>query len=203
MKTTLLSLILLIISAHANAQVDLSCRLLTVSASPFEGTNKNLELAYIGASNVFAIEPGAVLGAELFTDERTSFQFALAGYNDKAGKPAGFASLFLKYKIAKKYKHSLTIGIGPSLFMRQSWATIKGYTDDELYIENAGNQYKLAWLSGEISYNYYLSKKADVYISLLRTAPKSFGIAAGAVFQLGGKKSRYGRRKGCDCPSYR
>jgi len=200
---TSIILTLLFASTYVSAQADLSFRVMSITASPFEEENNSLELSSFGNSGTFAVEPGAILGAAIYTDERTSFQASLAAYNDKAGKPAGFASVHLKYKFAKKYKHSFTAGIGPSIFVRQSWNKLDGYIDNEVYTENGGSQYKMAWLSGELSYNYYFSKSSDLYISAIRTSPQAFGITAGVVFQLGGKKSRYGRSRGCDCPSYK
>jgi len=76
----------------------------------------------------------------------------------------------------------------------------EGYVDDGAYNIVGEWQYKLAWLSGELEYNYYLTKNSNMSISLNLIRPESVGIAIGYKYWISKKPKR---KRGCvTCPSF-
>ena len=106
-----------------------------------------------------------------------------------------------KIKLIKSFKHSIYFAVGPGIYYRKSWSDIEGYTNEPIYNESSGWQYKFSWLSGEIEYNYYITKYSDFTVSINNTQAESIGIAFGLKYWI---NKNPGKKKGCvSCPSFK
>ncbi len=124
----------------------------------------------------------------------------MAFYYDKASKLSGFPQVLIRFRLFNAFKHSMSMGLGPALYFRQTWATIEGYQNDGVYSGTGDWQYKMAWLSGELEYNYYISKNANLSVSLNLINPESVGLAVGYKYWISKKPKR---KRGCiSCPSF-
>ena len=183
----------------AKSQSNVNIKLITLS---YQFTDNNIELAKqkLGGSGKLAYEPGFVFSYESFATPATSIKAAMALYYDKASKLAGFPQILIRFRLFNAYKHSMSVGFGPAVYFRQTWATIDSYQDDGVYTDAGDWQYKIAWLSGELEYNYYISKNANLSVSLNLINPETMGLAVGYKYWIS-KKTK--RKRGCiSCPSF-
>ncbi len=183
----------------AKSQSNVNIKLTTLS---YQFTDNNTELAKqkLGASGKLAFEPGFIFSYESFATPAASLKVAMALYYDKASKMAGFPQVMIRFRLFNAYKHSLSMGFGPAFYFRQTWAYLDGYQDDGIFTEAGDWQYKMAWLSGELEYNYYISKNANLSVSLNMINPESVGLAIGYKYWISKKPKR---KRGCvTCPSF-
>jgi len=183
------------------AQTNIGIKFASLSAEFGEKLNDSLYVNSFGKDKAFAFEPGLIATFEAFTDEKLSFKFSTGVFRDRAEKIAGYSQITLNYMLLKEYKHSLYFGVGPAVHYRQSWNSIQGYIPENFYTDNTENQSKISWLSAEILYRYYLSKTTDFTVSLNHTKAHGISMSLGIKYWLG-SKPRYGKSKGCNCPSY-
>ena len=188
--------ILLFISGQAQKS-NISIKLIPFSYNPFNNPNYNLINHKITKDGLLTFEPGIQLGFEIFGNDYTSFKMTQSVQYDAMSKFMGATQIMLRRRLLKKWKHSVYIGVGPVFYIRQSWFNIPGYKEEQYFHTANSLQYYLMWLSGELEYNFSISKKSDLTASLNHIAPRSFGF-------LIGYKYWFNRKGGCStCPSYR
>ncbi|MEN8119991.1 MAG: hypothetical protein ABFS35_06580 [Bacteroidota bacterium] len=195
---TVVLIIIRLTTYYALSQSNVNIKLTNLS---YQFTDNNLELANrkIGESGKLAFEPGLIFAYESFATATASIKVAMALYYDKASKLAGFPQVMIRFRLFNAYKHSMSMGFGPALYFRQTWATMEGYDDDDIYTNSGDWQYKMAWLSGELEYNYYLSKNSNLSVSLNLINPESVGLALGYKYWISKKPKR---KRGCiSCPN--
>ena len=183
----------------AKSQSNINIKLSTIS---YQFTDNNIELVNrkIGKSGKLALEPGLIFAYESFATPASSIKVAMALYYDKASKLAGFSQVMIRFRLFNAYKHSMSIGFGPAFYFRQTWATLDGYQDDGVYTDSGDWQYKMAWLSGELEYNYYLTKNSNLSVSFNLINPESLGLAIGYKYWISKKPKR---KRGCiSCPNF-
>ncbi len=150
-------------------------------------------------SGKYLIEPGAVLSYEHFssTDDLFSLKFYQGAFVDATGQLSGFTHLGLRRAIFQLWKHSITIGFGPTLMYQQDRSVFPQYVPDEDYQKKNEWEYRIAWLSGEFEYNYYINKKLDISLSFFPVHKMSY------TFSLG-LKYWFSRSSGsdCNCPGF-
>lgn len=162
------------------------------------GDRTNAPIYKIKADNEgkIQLEPGIRLGGEIYASDITSIKFAQTIKLDCMKKAAFSTQVMLRFRVFKIYKHSLSVGIGPCGFYRQTWEESEGYVEDNVY-HSGSFQTKICWLSGEIEYNYYLSKKNDLSFAITHSNPESMGFAIGIKHWISRKSSH------CNtCPSF-
>lgn len=143
------------------------------------------------------LEPGLRLGGEIYASDITSLKFAQTIKIDCMQKVALSTQVMIRFRLFKIYKHSLSLGIGPCGFYRKTWEDVEGYIDDDVY-HNGNFQTKICWLSGELEYNYYLSKKNDLSVAIVHGNPEGVGLAIGIKHWISRKSSH------CNtCPSFK
>jgi hypothetical protein len=91
----------------------------------------------------------------------------------------------------------LSLGIGPTFFYRKSWSDEPGYVEDGVY-EDGALQRKIAWLSSELEYNYYIGRFTDVSFALTHMTPQGIGCAIGIKYWFTRKSNKCGT-----CPSFK
>ena len=192
--------IIMVLNNHlAKSQININIKLTTLSYQ-FSDNNLDLVKQKLGGSGKLALEPGLIFSYESFATPNASIKVAMALYYDKASKLAGFPQILIRFRLFNAYKHSMSMGLGPAFYFRQSWSTIVGYEDDGVYTDTGDWQYKMAWLSGELEYNYYLSKNSNLSVSLNLINPESLGLAVGYKYWISKKPKR---KRGCiSCPNF-
>ena len=183
----------------AKSQSNVNIKLLTLSYQ-FNDNNTNLANRSIDEDGRLAFESGFIFAYETFANTTTSLKIATSFYYDKASKLAGFQQVLIRFRLFNAFKHSMSVGFGPSFNFRQTWATMDGYKDYGIYNNNGDWQTKMSWLSGELEYNYYISKNANLSVSINLINPQSVGLAVGYKYWISKKPKR---KRGCvSCPSF-
>ena len=186
-------------SIFTEAQSNINIKL---SSLTYQFTDNNAQLAKLKLSNngKLAFEPGLIIAYEAFASPTTSLKINTALIMDKAGRFAGFPQVLVRFRLFNAYKHSMTLGVGPAFYFRQSWIDIDGYEANDVYSGDGDWQFRPVWFSGELEYNYYLSKMSNLSVSLNLINPESVGLAVGYKYWIS-KKSK--RKRGCiSCPSF-
>jgi len=175
-------MILLLIMTNvkfANAEVIYSIKLIGLTGHLKKNQNPHLYRIKFDKKGKMVINLGLVLSAEYFIyKEVLSIKFAQAFMLDCAFLPSGFTHLGLRL-CAHSGRHTFTIGNGPTLFYRQDWRNLPAYHDEGLLKRSGNMQYRFFWYAGEVEYDYALSGKPDLSISLIPGPPVFFTIAPG------------------------
>lgn len=112
----------------------------------------------------------------------------------------GAFRLQLVVQLLKSYKHTLNVGVGPAFHYRTDEPEISIYSDQYLYTNSGtGFDYKVMWLSGELVYNYTITKKTDLSISFNHTEPEAVSLTAGFRYWI----SKKAKGKACNCPTFK
>jgi len=184
---------------YIEAQSNVNVKLNTIT---YQFTDNNTQLAdlKLSSNGKLALEPGLIFAYESFATPVTSLKINMALLMDKAQKLSGFPQVLVRFRLFNAYKHSMTLGVGPAFYFRQTWATIDGYEEDGVYSGDGDWQYRPVWISGELEYNYYLTKMSNLSVSVNLINPESIGLAIGYKYWIS-KKSK--RKRGCiSCPSF-
>lgn len=181
------------------AQSNFGFKIFPISINPTDTRNSALYQNKLDADGMFILEAGIMASHQVFLgNTHTSIEIIAAVHHDCTEKIAGFINFGIHRKLVQYYKHSFTIGIGPTIFLRQDWSAIDGYIQDSDYTLKGQTQYKISWLSGELEYNYYLAKNADLAVSVNHIHPESITVAVGLVVWI----SRKGKKHCNTCPSF-
>jgi hypothetical protein len=143
-------------------------------------------------------EPGIILSYDKYLFSKFTLRISTSAMKDRFNELAGQSQIILKYKALKYYKHSLYFGFGPSVFYESNKLSNENYINEDNFKLSNNTMYKIAWLSGMIEYNYYISKKMDFALTLNHIHPSSIALSIGIRFALPDPNG-----KGCDCPSFR
>jgi hypothetical protein len=194
----LITVFLLFHSIKLFSQSNISARLTSICVNPIDTINNSVYKNKITKNGLLTIEPGLAFSAELFGNDFTSAKLSQTLRLDACSKIAGSTQVLLRFRLLKKWKSTLTAGIGPIYFFRQTWGNVEGYTNEEYFLTSSSTQHAVMWFSGEIEYNLYLSKHADLVVTANHLSPRSFGILIGYKYWFSRKSSK------CNtCPSYR
>ena len=189
----------------AYSQNSYSVKAFGIGIHPFSDVNSDILTKKLDTKGQFAFEPGVILSTEFFLNsDMVSIKPMQSVYLDRMGKIAGFTHFGLRAYVYKQKKYSLVLGIGSCLFYRQDWSSIENYVNEDIYTDFNDFQYKFFMLSGEIEYNYYLSKLNYFTVSANQIDLHAFALSVGfkQLFKYK-KKKRRKRKKACDCPSFR
>jgi len=187
----------LLISTVATAQQNLSVKAFGVTADFWDKHDPSIYPNKLDQTGRYLFEPGIELSYEVFSSfhELFSFEFVQGGYYDAVGQLAGFSHIGVRRKFLQLYKHSMTIGFGPSFHYWQNRDNVEGYVRHESVGNQNGIEYRLAWISGELEYNYFLGKKSDISLSINNIHPNALTLAVGYTYWITRKQS-----KNCNCP---
>jgi hypothetical protein len=182
------------------SQSNLSIRLSTLSYQLSEAQPELVRFKF-DQDGKLAFDPGIAISYEAYATGNTALKLNQAFIYDKAAHLAGISQVMIKFRIAKSFKHSFHLGIGPVVHYRKSWADMDNYIDEPIYTTKGDWQYKLSWLSGELEYNYYLNKSTDLSVSFNHIQAESIGILVGLKYWISRKPVK---KKGCvSCPGLR
>jgi len=141
---------------------------------------------------------GISLGAEYFTSgDRVSAKILWGVHRDRMSKLSTFMQIGARGYIYKKKEHSFYIGVGPAIFLRNTWAQIPGYDSAGYYTQQGVWDYKFSVFSAELGYNYEIRKRLDLSVSLFHVEYEALAVSFGLSYWLGKRI----RGKSCNCPS--
>ena len=199
LKRILIITSLIIITLAANAQKDFSIKAYGTTADFWDKHNPAIYPGKLDETGRYLLEPGIVMSFESYSSFHELFAFEIVQglYFDAAQQFAGFSHFGVRRKFLQIWKHSVTIGFGPTFHYWQSRDNLAGYERDESITNNYGWEYRFAWISGELEYNFYLSKKSDISVAIYNIHPTAFTLAIGYTYWITRKQS-----KNCNCPGY-
>lgn len=192
---SILATIVAIYSCHAQSNISIG-----VTGFGFEfgdAENASIYKLKIGDGTKALLEPGIRLGAEVYATPATSIKFAQTFRIDEMQQIAMSTQAMIRFRIFRIYKHSLSVGIGPTAFYRQTWQDFDGYVDEGVYTGHHKFQGKISWLSAEVEYNYVISKYNDLSFCVTHMNPESMGFAIGFKHWFSRKSNKCGT-----CPSF-
>jgi hypothetical protein len=197
LKIIFTSIVLIFFWSYALAQNNVGFKLNTFTYQ-FSDVQPELAKLKLSQNGQFAIEPGIIFSYEEFASSNTAIKISQSFILDKALHLAGASQIMIKFRIAKSFKHSVYMALGPVFHFRQTWASDDTYINEPIYNSSIGWQYKFSWISGEIEYNYYLNKYTDFSVSLNHIQAESIGLAFGLKRWINKNPKK---KRGCvSCP---
>ena len=188
---------LLIASLSAEAQSNISVAFTGFGFDFGKGENVAIYTHKISDGKNPIFEPGLRIGAEVYASPATSIKVVQTLRCDVMDRMSMSTQLMLRFRVFKVYKHSVSLGVGPTAFYRKSWSNIGGYVDDGSY-EDGTYQHKIAWLSTELEYNYIIGRFTDISFAMTHMTPKGLGFALGIKYWFTRKSNKCGT-----CPSFK
>ncbi|HBX52227.1 MAG: hypothetical protein A2275_15840 [Bacteroidetes bacterium RIFOXYA12_FULL_35_11] len=150
----------------ANSQTVFNFRLGYLGFHPGRNSNSSLYENSISENGDVVIEPSLWFGLESFIrEDHTSIQFYQGFLADAAARSAGFSHVGIKRRLIMRNRLSMFAEIGTTLSYRENWAPLAGYNAnaDDFKYEGIGKwQTKWIWVSGGLSWYFYLTKKHDM-----------------------------------------
>ncbi len=198
MKKLFLSFIISILIGSLSAQSNYSFRFSTVVFNPLDTLNRPIYISNLTKNGLLSLEPGIYMGLELFGNDYTSVKFAQSVRLDPCFKIMTTSQIFLRYRLFKRWKNTMTISVGPVLFIRGTWKDLTGYYQQEYYQNTLYFQNSVMWFSAELEFNRHVSKHGDFVVTLTHMSPHSAGILIGYKYWMRRKAKRCGT-----CPGYR
>ncbi len=195
---TFLGLILIFLPQFLLGQVNFSLKLSTVSVNFEKSINKPLLVNSLVDSGLVTFEPTGMLSFEILSNDKSpnknSIKINQAMGKDAASQWAGFTQVYYRRLLVgdKRSKHKLLVGVGLSMFYRFGWKDLENYQKETAFEESGNFEYRIAWLSGELEYNYQFSKFSDFSLSLNHNHTFSLTIAAGFKYWLDGVRYNCG-----------
>ena len=196
------SMLIILNFTEIQAQTNIGIRIITLNSHFGNDSNTELYTRNLVAGGVLTFEPGILLSLETHVETKTSFQFSSAMLWDQVDNLSGYSQAMLKYQFYKSWKTTISAGFGPAIHYRKNRTGISEYTDEGVFTDNGVWQTKVSWISGEISLQYFVTKRTDVILSVNHTQARAVGLSAGFKFWFGDKPRRT-KEKGCNCPSFR
>lgn len=155
----------------------------------------------VGNNTKLILEPGMIISYDNFiTGDYFSFRIKQGLFIDKMNMKSGFTSIGLRQKIFSSFEHSLNLAIGPCINYRKSWDKIKDYKNEDNYNISGDTEYKILIFNAELEYNYSISPKSDISLSVNYNQPYTIGISAGLRYWFN-KKVR-NKKKCISCPAF-
>lgn len=189
--------VILLASSAALAQSNISVAFTGFGFDFGKGENVAIYKRSISDGKNPVFEPGLRIGAEVYATPATSVKAVQTFRYDVMARVSMSTQLMFRFRIFKVYKHSVSLGVGPTAFYRKSWSDIEGYADEGIY-EDGSMQHKIAWLSTELEYNYIIGKYTDVSFAMTHMTPKGLGFALGIKYWFSRKSNKCGT-----CPSFK
>jgi hypothetical protein len=162
-----------------------------------KGENVGIYKRKISENKSPIFEPGLRFGVEVYASPATSLKAVQTFRYDVMNRMSMSSQIMLRFRVFRVYKHSVSLGVGPTAFYRKSWSDIDGYVDEDIY-HDGSMQYQIAWLSTELEYNYVLGRDWDASFALTHMHPKGMGFAVGMKYWFTRKSNKCGT-----CPSFK
>jgi hypothetical protein len=105
--------------------------------------------------------------------DEVSLRASASYYKDCAFVDAGFIHVAAHWHPLKWGRHSINIGVGPVLTVREDWHQFEGYKSTDIYGDRVWNgmQYRLFPLGGEVEYTFKINKKWEFQYTVIPAYP--------------------------------
>lgn len=135
---------------------------------PKGGTYPHRYIRKLDPEAYFVVEHGIILTYEHRVFDRGYIKGGAALNLDCANVIAGFFHIGLHYQVLNKKRHILSAGLGPTLVFREDWHQFPEYVSDEFFKESVHGKWQYRFvIFGNIEYNYLVSKKLLLSVSLI------------------------------------
>jgi hypothetical protein len=135
---------------------------------PNGGTYPARYIRKLDPNAYFVVEQGLFLGYEHRVFDRAYIKTAAAYNMDCANVPAGFLHIGFYYQIVSKKRHKLSVGLGPTFVFREDWHQFPEYIEDEFFKDSVYGKWQYRFvIFGDIEYNYQISRKTLLNVSLI------------------------------------
>jgi len=200
MNRFILLMCLLSLPAWSQSQTYFRAQALLVSYFPVGNPNLQFADRSITGDKSLVLQPGIDFTYNVNATSVLGLAANKVFFLNTGNHLSGALRLQLTAQVLKNYKHTLTLGVGPALHYRTDEPLQTVYSDTDVYTSsNTGFGYKVVWISGEVVYNYTLSKKTDISISLNHTEPQAATLSAGIRYWI----SKKAKGKACNCPTFK
>ncbi|MBI5219946.1 MAG: hypothetical protein HY958_13550 [Bacteroidia bacterium] len=159
--------ILVFVPAGIHCQTVFNLKLGYIGFHPGKNLNSALYENKLVEDGAVVVEPSVWIGFEYFLrDDHTSVEFYQGFLSDAAARSAGFSFIGFKRRFFQYYRNSFYAEIGTTISFRENWSPLAGYVEQTNYEGSGKWQTKWIWVSGGLSYYFYISKKHDLSITL-------------------------------------
>lgn len=195
------SIIVFLININAYSQSNFSIRFSGINYCFTNYSIQNDLKNSLNKSKKLILEPGFNITYDNFiSGDYFSMRIKQGLFIDKMNMKSGFTSIGLRRKLFSRFEHSLNLAVGPSIIYRESWNKISGFNNEDYFSSSGNIDYKFMLINAELEYNYSISPKSDISISINYNQPYTIGISAGLRYWFN-KKVR-NKKKCISCPSF-
>jgi len=113
------------------------------------------------------------------------YRFTIAQYRDTMDQLSGYIHAGLRWKFHIDSKRLWSVGLGPSLFFRESWRVFSDYNPHQLLLESDTflPGYEYMWIIwGDIDFQYKISNDLKLVVSILPAIPYSILFSMGVFW---------------------
>jgi hypothetical protein len=152
-------------------------------------------------TSAMIIEPGAIVSYEFFLrDLSFSARFTQAIRVDNDKRLAAYTTAKFHKSLYQRWKSDLNIGGGVGIAYRWLGSDSKENSESKNYTASGNFESGNVFLTGSIEFNYSLTRKTDLSISIDRAYPTKVAINLGFRYWISKKiKKRY---KCISCPDW-
>ena len=178
-------------AAPANAQTAasspkhaLSLWVFGISTHPDPGPGKEVYSRKLSSDGATVVNPGLAVAYDRFLiGDRLAARVSISGASDCRSVFAGLAHLGLKIRLLQLGRASLGASVGPMLYVRQSWHRFDNYSGANTAFQTWDQwQYIAAPVGGSLEFNYRISDRTELSMSVLPAYPEV--ISAGFGFRF-------------------
>ncbi len=171
-----------------------------LTAHVVQETNHHLYANNLDPLGTYQLEPGGIFVFENISG-MLSLKIMQGFYRNAMGLNSGFTHTGLRVFIINGKKHSVSAGLGPTLFYRQTVSQLENALPDDSYVGQEGQDWEFRFmpLSGELEYNFHANSRNDFTISLNHVANTAVALSFGYDYWLSPRRKPRGA---CSCPSF-
>ncbi len=169
---------------NLNSQSNISLKYLGLTIHPLGDDMAEFQPYKLDPEAKFVLNFGGVLSLEQFIyNDWLSVKYIQALFADCSAGMASVTHLGVRVRFMNKPKHKLSFGVGPAFMIREDWGRFDGYkssgTLNRVYSDKFGwLQYKLFWFGIEVEYDFSISERWDLNMSITPGVPAviTYGI---------------------------
>ncbi len=176
----------------SQAQQAFSLKPIILGYHPYADPNNSIAPYRVGDDGTFATEPGLMLGYENYLITPAMGVKTHAGFfRDSGGK--GAMLFHLGYRLrTHSDNQSITLSVGPSFFMRQSWEDVPLYEEQDFWNRGGSWDTRIVWFSGEVEMLYAITPEHRINVAFNHIAPQTFTFTVGYSYWL--ERMKKGRK---------
>ncbi|MFQ6615907.1 MAG: hypothetical protein ACE5HZ_03965 [Fidelibacterota bacterium] len=133
-------------------------------------------------SGLAVLNVGLILSYEVMIPSGdVSLKMVQGLFLDCANQLAGFTHVGFRGRRSDA-THSVSVGIGPTLFYRKDWKNLPGYVDEGLFQRTDTWQYRFIWYAGEVQLDTNISPRWAFSTTLIPGYPEFVAVTSGLQY---------------------